>query len=58
MTAYAFGFLAATCVIFGVVWVVIWVRGRITENKKREIGGIGGQEEGMMMHGEMMEGEK
>jgi len=31
LAAYIVGILAAACVIFGIVWVVIWTRNKVTE---------------------------
>ena len=31
VAGYCFGILAAVCVIFGVVWVLIWLRNRATQ---------------------------
>lgn len=38
LAAYIFGILAAACVIFGVVWVLIWLRRYLTETVAHQEG--------------------
>ena len=56
VTGYCFGILAAICVIFGVVWGLIWLRNRVTQklglegkfaSQRRKMDGLGVRERGV-----------
>ena len=54
VTGYCFGILAAICVIFGVVWGLIWLRERVTQRMGME-GKFAGQERKTERDVEVME---